>query len=638
MIDLEKISVQLKSEFIAIDYVIDRIIDSIKVWVKTDKINSPTVICMWGMTGCGKTKLIMRLVELLGLKDDTFYLNMTNQSTAQDSLKEIMDGDCYYNGNPKNVFVLDEFQNCNTKKEDGSSIDRKELAIVWELLDSGKFSNKRFPISTWSVGNLIKDFETVDDYNLYGKTMDEIKSLSQSKKRGPRFLEGDGDGGDDDDDGDDDVLGAVLGAAKKGSTPKKLSLLYIDEFTNYFHAKRDSGHPVNYKDYEILSTTFGSILVDDLVKFYRDIINKYVLVEYDYSKSLIFVLGNLDYLYTIADEMDSDVDADFLHERSLALTFQDTKKVLIDMYRPEQISRLGNNHILYYAFSQKNYKDLIRYYLKDINKRFEVNFKYDNSVLDMIYKEGVFPTQGVRPLLSTLKYTIENNVFEIMEKGSVNSLIRYSRNSLIIDEREKIKITLINTFDRLDKKSDEYKRICVHESAHAFVYYKLYKKFPKNIVVKRNSELASGFTELSLPVLSTSLDIKNNVCVLLAGMVSEKIVYGNHANGGESDIKKATNLINQYHQYFAMGDKITRTKFSDATNEFIDSRSCFDDTEKILKQCRDVSDKIIRDNIEEFKKLVKNFYKKGRMTEKAFARLFPEYEIEKSKRFEEFLI
>ena len=57
---------QLKSELIGIDEVIDRVIDAIRAWyVLPQLIQRPVIVCLWGLTGTGKTQLTRRLAQLL---------------------------------------------------------------------------------------------------------------------------------------------------------------------------------------------------------------------------------------------------------------------------------------------------------------------------------------------------------------------------------------------------------------------------------------------------------------------------------------------------------------------------------------------------------------------------------------------
>ena len=53
---LQTVAEALKAELFGIDDIIDRVIDSLRAWyVLPQLISRPVVICLWGLTGTGKT-------------------------------------------------------------------------------------------------------------------------------------------------------------------------------------------------------------------------------------------------------------------------------------------------------------------------------------------------------------------------------------------------------------------------------------------------------------------------------------------------------------------------------------------------------------------------------------------------------
>ena len=65
---LQQTKDKLKSEFVGIDKIIDRVIDSITPWYITPEVlERPTVVSLWGLTGTGKTSLIRKLIKYLDL-------------------------------------------------------------------------------------------------------------------------------------------------------------------------------------------------------------------------------------------------------------------------------------------------------------------------------------------------------------------------------------------------------------------------------------------------------------------------------------------------------------------------------------------------------------------------------------------
>ena len=61
--DLERASVQLKSEFFGMDNIIDKVISSMYTWyILPELITRPVIVNLWGMTGVGKTCLVRRKI------------------------------------------------------------------------------------------------------------------------------------------------------------------------------------------------------------------------------------------------------------------------------------------------------------------------------------------------------------------------------------------------------------------------------------------------------------------------------------------------------------------------------------------------------------------------------------------------
>lgn len=89
---LAEVSKILKSKFVGIDNVIDRIIDNISLWYIMPELQlRPPIMALWGITGIGKTDLIRTLVKHLDFNDkfieiqmddiDRHYNNTYNEQT-----------------------------------------------------------------------------------------------------------------------------------------------------------------------------------------------------------------------------------------------------------------------------------------------------------------------------------------------------------------------------------------------------------------------------------------------------------------------------------------------------------------------------------------------------------------------------
>lgn len=106
------------------------------------------------------------------------------------------------------------------------------------------------------------------------------------------------------------------------------------------------------------------------IEFLNETMNRaFKPMEYDYSTSCIFVIGNIDEAYRMAKNFDPDSDADRFYKHSLKITLPQIKSALQKRFRAEQIARLGNSHIIYPAFSSKVYRELIVLELSKASKK-----------------------------------------------------------------------------------------------------------------------------------------------------------------------------------------------------------------------------------------------------------------------------
>ena len=61
-----------------------------------------------------------------------------------------------------------------------------------------------------------------------------------------------------------------------------------------------------------------------------------------------------------SDTEDADIDADVLHSFSKSINITTIKASLKRRFKPEQIARFGNIHIIYPSLSKKAYRTIIK--------------------------------------------------------------------------------------------------------------------------------------------------------------------------------------------------------------------------------------------------------------------------------------
>jgi cell division protease FtsH len=268
----------------------------------------------------------------------------------------------------------------------------------------------------------------------------------------------------------------------------------------------------------------------------------------------------------MASDVDVDTDADVLKARSLLIGLPEIKSALMKRYRPEQIARLGNRHIIYPAFGRSEYEQIIKAQVKKVLHVFQnklaLSFDVEQNLLDVIYSEGVAPAQGVRPVLSTVDQLVTNRIPSIylaaQELGEpVDKVIFCGHNSgrfvtqllyngLVVGEVVD-QILLQNQAAREDKTPATKAAISVHEVGHALVQILRQGRIPTTLtcITANRSVLGYSATRTEKKVtLRTADDEQRELEVLFGGFAAEEVVFGQSlvTAGSGDDIMRATRL------------------------------------------------------------------------------------------------
>lgn len=535
---LENARVILKAEFVGLDRVIDDLIESFSYWYYFPELQKkPVVINLWGLTGVGKTSLVNRLIQLLSFSQHFYPFNLCESSwDIKQTISEL------YEKQNKQSFIMmfDEFQNIRTINEGGNERDTN-YQYLWELLDTGKIPVLQYSYSLNEIHQLesklrkllqlgvkVKDGMVVGNQTLF---KDEMGSESGRSRRRHENIE-----------------------------KTDVSFVPLEFHTNIFEL---------YSDYFSLLTEVDVELKrmngPQTIKFLREVILYSMSTKYlDCSRSLVFIVGNLDEAYKMAHNFDTDISANEFHDQSLKITLPQIKTALKVRFRSEQIARLGNNHIIYPALDEKSYCRLIELELqkvkKEVGSQFGIHLEFDESVSQLLYREGVYPTQGTRPLFSSIHQVINTQipkiVYHLLEVNESIDTVKidceskmmnfrfYADDSEVYHFQERLVLSL----EKLRKnKKDEIQAICaVHESGHAVLSSVLLKCIPELIYSSTSGTDKRGFVfaKLRWDYISKG-ELTNRVATLLGGYAAEKLVFGdeNLTNGSESDIEKATRLV-----------------------------------------------------------------------------------------------
>ena len=582
----------LKTEFIGLDDIIDKVFECIAPWYLTPEvIERPIVISLWGLTGTGKTSLVRRLLNLLEITGKSMFIDCGEQAgTMSDSLfsdkldnlfesasanendfrftkEEIEKFDLNLKETKKiektdpldYTFVFDEFQYLRTKDEDDKEVDRSGSRAIWNLIDSGLIDVNQ---NSYKINRILDYFVDMEGYLTQcpdtqirdGRFDPSISSKLSSTVMYYRWYEPDEDENDEGSEGEN--------KEKKG-----YKIIDNDDLTTFVRRLNMIKKGLGYTFSEKINSFTSLKDYLNYLKDFIDLISKPKIINC--SKSLVFILGNLDEAFSLTSEdMDPDIDADVYHEMTSKVNIMDIKTALKRRFRDEQIGRLGNNIIIYPSLRKIDFERVIDKELGRISDRFlevsGIKIEYGEKMKKFIYSEGVYPIQGVRPIFTTISSIITPRISEVLvnKDDSTDRVVldvlsdrtdseevelaiyHYSGDREVKREEKTIKTTLGSLRD--PKRHEKLAISSVHEASHSVVYSMLTGKFPSAIIA--GCITGGGFmmkeigNELSL---ESEEEFETDVKVSLAGYTGERIFFDEHkcTLGASSDFQSVWDSV-----------------------------------------------------------------------------------------------
>lgn len=502
---LELLRLRLKEDFVGIDEIIDSLLDYIQVWyLMPEVLTRPIIVCLWGMTGVGKTDLVRRMVQYLDFQDRfaEVELGNTDETTYFSSVNAVLKSNGLVDSRPS-IVLFDEIQRFFTVEPDGSPVQTTKYNDFWELLSDGRLAKR--------------EKEDLDYY------ISDFMFNQRQRNRRPA--------------GEpippEDPLHDTVGIWEARNLKKMLEL---------------------EEDVLDIAEMSKKQMLDIIIEAKS---RRRVFEPINYSQMLIIISGNLDDAFQMATQTsDSEVDADIYHAFTKKITAVDIKNALTRRFRPEQVARFGNIHLIYPSLRKADFEALIR---KEVGKivgrtveRFGVNIKVTDGVFNLIYRNGVFPVQGVRPVFSSVTDILETNLskflFESLNDGVGSFTIDYdnaSQRVMALVGTRKIEIPFVGRMDKIRQGNiaDVVANVSVHEAGHAVAYVVLFGIAPLQLKSKVASSYASGFT-FPHEIYETKENLLKKIKVFLAGGLAEELVFGGeNATVGRSNDREHVTML-----------------------------------------------------------------------------------------------
>jgi Peptidase family M41/ATPase family associated with various cellular activities (AAA) len=521
---LQEIAAQLKNELFGIDPIIERVIDSVRAWyVMPELVSRPVIVCLWGLTGTGKTQLVRRLAKLLGFYDRFVEVQMDGFSngaawSGAQSISGMLAQSGVREGEP-GILALDEFQRFRTIDGKRGELRVERYQDVWALLSDG-----RLPPAL----SLLGDIES---------------SIAEAAFDAER--------------------------ADAGDTKLRFKLRSWEAQALQRNLKIDA--PLM----EIMAWT--SEQIQERLRSFRE--SGQQRWETDYSRLLVFVCGNLDEMYedlaTSVDDCDSD--ADTFHAITSKLSVIDVKQALNKRFKPEQVARLGNEHVIYPSLSRRAYEQLIEQncarYARETSQRCGLCFELAVSVREQIYANAVFPAQGTRPLFSSLHAILGAGLAKAAlwalehgaQTGETVGLAADGRSLIAHWRGQSHVIAAPFEISRLRQRNNADFRalLAVHEAGHGLIHAVLFGRAPQEIKIHVAS-FEGGYNAYTARKVWSRRNLLDSICTSLAGRAAELLVFGPEmsSSGAESDLRKATETAARMLRHFGHGSHIGRRDVS----------------------------------------------------------------------------
>jgi cell division protease FtsH len=624
----------LKSEFVGLDLVIDEIIDILQPWyIFPNGQLRPTVVGLWGLTGVGKTSLVRRLSELINMEKKLFKFDIGDYCSGDLKLRYEMSSKLKNHEKQPVILVYDEFQLGRTITEQGMEQDRNGLRAVWDILDSGKFHVMN---DNYYAGKLATVIIKLDECIRGGV---EVKNGVITKNK--------------------NIHNAIFypDGKRKGKKTKHRRN-HEDEDVDKDLLVPEEHH---YSLYTLCEKQFVSesavaahlFTLDEkqTMEFLHKILEESIEpIEHDFSQAIIFIIGNVDEAYMMSDNVDPDVDADIFYKHSLKITVTNVKNALLKRFRAEQIARFGNNFIIYPAFNSESYQKLINMELNKVKKRvlkdFGLLIEFDNSIGDIIYKESVFPTQGTRPIFTTISCMVESFVCKILSFSAENMSNVKHINWSYFDDNYKIQFYDNDQTDnprfteiypiklkvenlRRSSMDEEQANTAIHEAGHAVLCSLILGIIPEEIVSK-TAGMGSGFCRTEIPDFKTKSVFEKDIIISLGGYLAETLVFGddNITNGAVSDIEHATGVAVEYVRSYGMSGlpmKISVPDISMNGSAYFDYKESDKLAKKLIISCKKKAFKCLSDNMFLLLKMGEYLSTNSRMTKEQIQEFVVKY-------------
>ena len=186
---------------------------------------------------------------------------------------------------------------------------------------------------------------------------------------------------------------------------------------------------------------------------------------------------------------------------------------------------------------------------------------------------------------------------------------------------------------------EEKKIVAYHEVGHALITAVEKNSEPvQKITIVPRTMGALGYV-MQVPeeekYLMSKAEILTRIRTLFGGRAAEKVIFDSITTGASNDIEKATSLARSMVTQYGMSDKFGLMGLESVESRYLDGspvRHCGEETSgeidkevmKILQQCYDEAEEIIRNNMDALESIGEYLFEKETISGKQFMKLYRE--------------
>jgi|GEM_PF-1648080 len=532
----------LTTTHLGLEPVIDRVLAAVAPWLLMPETQvRPRVLGLWGMTGTGKSSLVRALVRALGMEDRTFWLDAgeCRNNFWLDGHLDLMR--LHHDGAPF-MLMVDEFQHARTVKAGVEQDEPKELRRLWELIDTG----------TAQVATCYRELENLLDLHADVQDMlaEEVEVRAGRVVRGkPTYRRIMADHLDRHAKNEDRAIPRNCWNMLRTQMNRTLSMNGLQQAL----ARLDGPGTLRFLEERIAEQRVPTVL--------------------DARKALVVVLGNLDRLYVAGREPIAEIDADVLFARHAEVGSSGVQEALLDLFRIEQVARLGTDHIVFPPMDARTVSALVRSGVEALGASCSTtlgkSITISDAVLERIQQEASIAVLGARPIVEAVQNVVPALLGQVMlhpwsdraERIHLHCTDERTTATLGFAKGER-EMALRWPGVRLAGRSvapEQLYRYAVHEAGHVLCGLRLLGLVPLQACVRKNHAEVGGFViwDTDDQPMTRAL-IVPHLAKHLGGWAAEHLVYGPDAvsAGSQEDLRKATGSALALVKTYGLGNTL----------------------------------------------------------------------------------